>query len=98
MRSEPISDDQGGWIESMIVAATVPCRIAPASSSEVEIAKQRNALVTHALYLPAGTDLRIGDVVVLESGREMRVSIPDLSPSIPTHHRKALVVEQQSVE
>lgn len=83
------------WIEVPAVVATLPCRIAPATGRELEVAGRMQAEVTHSVYLFAGADIRVDDKLEAE-GVTYEVTVPNLSPSIPAHHHKALVKQMQT--
>lgn len=82
------------WVEVPAVVATLPCRIAPASGRELEVAGRMQAEVTHSVYLQAGADIRVGDKLEAD-GITYEVTVPNISPSVPTHHHKALVKQMQ---
>lgn len=64
-RSRRTPDGRGGWAVDYVEIGTARGRIRPASSSERESAAQEQRLITHVLYLPAGTDVARGDRVTL---------------------------------
>jgi head-tail adaptor len=64
LRSEPVSDGQGGWSEVYIALDSVRGRMRPASGSEREVAAQMQRAITHVLYVLAGADMFRGDYVV----------------------------------
>jgi hypothetical protein len=76
------------------IATGIAARRNPASSSDRARGDQMKALVTHAFYLPAGTDVKQNDLLLL-GGKSYRVLIPDLTPSAPTY-LKVLCEEVQA--
>lgn len=74
-RRTTASDGAGGWTETWATSATVAGRLMPKyqiSGTEGQAAGQVQAEATWALTLPAGTDLRAGDRVVV-AGRTFEV-------------------------
>lgn len=56
-------DGRGGWAIDYVAVGVVRGRIRPASSREREVAQQEERLITHVLYVVAGTDIARGDRV-----------------------------------
>lgn len=68
-RRRRTSDGQGGFVFDYPddMAVTVRGRIRPASSSEREVARKEERLVTHVFYCLAAEDVRRGDRLVATS-------------------------------
>lgn len=93
-RNSPISDGRGGWIENLVLVGTVQCRVSSPSGKDQRIAEQRQASVTHAIYMPSDADIQLGDMLQI-GGLWHYVAIPDLRPSVREHHLKILTEERQ---
>jgi len=93
-RNTRTADDQGGWIEALSTVGIVSGRIVPATAREMEVAAQRQASVTHAIYLPAATNVRINDHFTYD-GRTFIVRVRNITPSVEVY-KKALCEEVQS--
>lgn len=91
------ADEQGGWTPSNSEVTSIACRVVPASGQDLEMARRREAEVSHACYVAAGTDLRIGDSLTAD-GITYDVVVPDLAPSDRSHHLKVLLRERQTGE
>lgn len=88
-RKTRADDGQGGHVETPVSVFTTPGRIAMISGNDQTIAAQKSAVVTNAVYVLPGTDLRVGDRIVA-GGRtyEVRVTALD-APGYP--YSKALI-------
>lgn len=55
------SDGAGGWIETPVIVATVPCRLAPTelSRGEERFAGQFLSSVPYRVTVPAGTEVEL---------------------------------------
>jgi hypothetical protein len=92
-RNKPVAGAPGAFVNMPVAYATdVPCRISPASGSDIEAASQRKASVSYAAYFLPGKDPRVEDWVVC-NGKTYRVRV-ELPPSLP-YHRKVLMEELQ---
>jgi len=87
-------DGKGGFLENYEILRTLNGRINPAGPRELEIAQQKQAEVTHYIYLEPGTDVGVNDQFVYGI-RIFRVTIPHADiPSIPIYN-KVYTVEIQ---
>jgi hypothetical protein len=93
-RNSPIADGRGGWIENLVLVGTVQCRISSPSGRDQRIAEQRQASVTHAIYMSSDADIRLGDMLQINATWH-HVTVPDLRPSVREHHLKILTEERQ---
>jgi head-tail adaptor len=66
-RQSPTSDGAGGATESWATVASVACRVGVSSSSSQEraLAERVTNVSTWTLTLPVGTDVRVGDRLVV---------------------------------
>lgn len=94
-RPEPVPDGRGGWIEGWAPAGESRGRLAPLSGRDVTAAGRAEARVTHALYLPPGSEARPGDRVVV-GARVFRVAVTGLGR--PGAYEKLLLEERQEGE
>jgi len=93
-RKERMSNGKGGFVEDYLPVGSMVGRVNPASNRELEIAHQKQAEVTHYIYLAADSDIKVNDRILFE-GRSFRVTIPNAdTPSIPIY-QKVYVVELQ---
>lgn len=93
-RKVRMPDGKGGFLEDYEILATMSGRINPAGPRELEIAQQKQAEVTHYIYLEPGTDVGVNDQFVYGI-RTFRVTIPSADvPSIPIY-KKVYTVEIQ---
>ena len=60
-------DGQGGWAIDYVSLGAIRGRLRPASSRERTEAQQQGREITHVLYVVAGTDIKRGDRVTLNS-------------------------------
>lgn len=88
------ADGQGGYTETWPIIKSCPGRLSPASGTDLMLAQQLQALVSHAVYLPPFVEVKFGDRIEID-GRFMLVTVPNLRPSVP-HHLKVFAVEGQS--
>lgn len=58
-------DGRGGWAIDYVEQGTIRGRLRPASSREREVAQLEERLITHVLYVVAGSDIVRGDQVTL---------------------------------
>ncbi len=80
-------DGKGGFLEQYEILRTMNGRINPAGPRELEIAQQKQAEVTHYIYLEPGTDVGVNDQFVYGI-RTFRVTIPNAdTPSIPIYQK-----------
>lgn len=93
-RNTPISDGRGGWIENLVLVGTVQCRVSSPSGRDQQVAEQRQASVTHAIYMGSDADIRLGDMLQINATWHY-VAVPDLRPSVREHHLKILTEERQ---
>jgi len=89
-RFEPQPDGRGGWIEGWGLRVETLGRLQPLRGRTLELDGRLHAEVSHALYLPPGTEARIGDRVVLEA-RCFRVAVTGLGH--PGRYEKLLLRE-----
>lgn len=85
---------KGKFVETPVTMDTAaPCRVAPASARDYEIAKQMGATVSHSGYFDAAWSGQPNDDVAVD-GRNFRV-VARLMPSKTDYHVKALLEERQ---
>lgn len=90
-RNTRVSDGQGGVTEELTTVKVCVGRISPAGGAEYQIAEKYQAQVSHAIYVPPHIELKLHDVVE-NSMRKVRVTVQNLTPSIP-RFKKALGME-----
>jgi len=77
-------DGQGGWAAGYADAGRVWGRLRPAAVSERTAAAQRQAVISHVLYVGPAADVRRGDLV---SGAGQVVKVEGVrEPSHAGHH------------
>lgn len=92
-RATRTADGAGGHTQSFTAVATVRGRVSQASQRDLDIAGKSRAEVTHAIYLPAGTAVKVADRFVWSS-RTFEVKVPNITPSVAVY-TKALTLEIQ---
>lgn len=92
-RNTRASDGQGGWVETPATNSTTNGRVNPASARDLEVAGKMRAEVSHAIYFPADTDVKNGDLIVFGS-RNLEVKTPNITPSKEIY-KKVLCLEIQ---
>jgi hypothetical protein len=81
----------GTWAEMPTTIATAaPCRIAPLTSAEIEVALRRYGEVTHAGIFDPDQEIAPQYVVTDDSSREFIVT-EVVEPSIPGTFKKAIM-------
>jgi len=107
-RKRRTTDGQGGWSIDYVEIDPVDGRMRPASSSEREVAMLEERVITHVLYVVAGSDIVRGDMVsagdliidganVTASGNEIVVEIDAISePSEADEHLEIDCRERQT--
>lgn len=85
-RGTRVSDGQGGWTESGAGTSTVKGRVSPARAADLEVGRQRQARVTHAIYMLPDQDVRMGDQIV-HKGRTFEITVAEIEPSIDVYHK-----------
>jgi head-tail adaptor len=94
-RKTRTSNGKGGFTETYHSIGTVNGRINDAGGSEVHVAKQRKAEVSHIVYLDPDTDVKMGDRFIDSRGRVLRVTIPHAEiPSVPIYSKSFLIETQ----
>lgn len=80
------SDGRGGFVETFSDVATVSSHIAPLSAKDMTIAHQQQAMVSHAVYLQPGNDIRMNDQFVFNQF-VCRVIVPNVEPWNPVYQK-----------
>jgi hypothetical protein len=93
-RHQRFHDGQGGWEEDWTLIGTIACRLSSPSGRDAQIASQRQAVVTHAVYTSSDIDIQYGDALEINDIWYL-VTVPDLRPSIRDHHLKVLTEQRQ---
>lgn len=93
-RHQRFHDGQGGWEEDWTLIGTIACRLSSPSGRDAQIASQRQAVVTHAVYTSSDVDIQYGDALEINDIWYL-VTVPDLRPSIRDHHLKVLTEQRQ---
>lgn len=95
-RLAPVSDGQGGWVETWVELATVRGRMRPASSTETMSAEQAQREISHVLYVAGTVDIARGDLV---EGVGISVIVRGVrNPSQAGHHLEVDCRERQRAE
>lgn len=94
-RKERTHDGQGGfaWSYPGTATDTVEGRMRPASAAEITTALQRQAEITHVLYVLASEDIRRGDRITGDEGTWDVIAIRE--PSRADHHLEIDCYERQ---
>lgn len=74
----------GGWLVSEEDLGELAGRLRPASASEITVAAQRQARITHVLYCAGDADVRRGDI--LSDGDDVVTVVAVRETSAPGHH------------
>jgi hypothetical protein len=86
-RKTRTSNGKGGWTYGTYEDFDSPVgRVVPATARELEIAGQRQARVTHAIYLEPESDVQVGDLFEFEDA-EYEVTVPAIIPSEPVYQK-----------
>ncbi len=67
-----VSDGQGGWTRNFVTIATPRCRVRPARPGEQSVGEQQQEIITHIVYMRAGTNIVSQDRIVVK-GKTLRV-------------------------
>jgi len=87
------SDGRGGWLVTWASAGTVQGRMRPATATERLMAAQRQAEISHVLYVAADETLHRGDRVT--DGERTWDIIAIREPSLADHHLEIECLETQ---
>ena len=87
------SNGQGGWIESWPVMVSIEGRMRPASATEQVAAQQRQAKISHVLYVAGAADVLRADRVSGESRLWDVIAVRE--PSHAGHHLEIDCLEIQ---
>ena len=90
-----VDQGSGKWTEDLsTVATSEPCRIAPLTSREIEIAMRRYGEVTHAGIFGPDLDIEPLYEVTDSQGRAFTVT-EVVTPSIPGTFKKAIMYHRR---
>lgn len=94
-RKTRVHDGQGGWGYAYpeTATSTVEGRMRPASAAEMTIALQRQAEISHVLYVLASEDIRRGDRITGDDGTWDVIAVRE--PSRADHHLEIDCYERQ---